>query len=74
MVRSFGFLLGFAFILTAAGFVLVVIGREAVYTGWGFRGFTSLLAIPFSITGIFILHRLPRHGIGWVFLVLGWPG
>ena len=52
-------------------FVLVLAGREAQYDGWGFRGFPSLLAVPFAFTGFFILKRLPRHGVGWVFLLLG---
>lgn len=58
-------------LLVVVGLVLILGGREAEYSGWGFRGFPSLLSLPFAVTGLFILNRLPRHGVGWVFLSLG---
>jgi hypothetical protein len=58
-------------LLASTGLLLVFFGWEAGYAGWGFRGFASLLSFPFALTGIIILNRLPHHGIGWVFLALG---
>lgn len=66
--RRLGVLIAF---LVLVGLALILSGREAAYSGWGFRGFPSLLSVPFAVTGIFILNRFPRHGIGWVFLALG---
>ena len=58
-------------IMVVAALMLTLAGQGAEYTGWGFRGFPSVMAIPFSVTGFVILNRLPRHGIGWAFLALG---
>lgn len=63
--------LAFSAILIFIAGLMAIMGGEAVYTGWGFRGFPSVLAIPFLATGYFILNRLPRHGVGWAFLALG---
>lgn len=69
--RLAGVFLLIAALLIAAVLILILAGREAVYSGWGFRGFPSLLASPFLFTGAIILRRHARHGIGWVFLTLG---
>ena len=61
LVRLARGVLALSFLLVAAGFALILAGQQAEYTGWGFRGFPSLLAVPFIGTGFLILNRLPRH-------------
>jgi hypothetical protein len=63
-------LAGFQVLLALLAILMALFGQEADYTGWGFRSFPALLSLPFTFTGMIILARLPRHGMGWVFLAL----
>ncbi len=60
-----------ALLLALVAIGLTIAGRTALYSGWGIRGFLSILSIPFSIMGMLILRRFPKHGMGWVFLGIG---
>jgi hypothetical protein len=51
--------------------VLIVAGRSAVYSGWGFRGFPSVFSFMFSVAGLVILQYHPKHAVGWTFMILG---
>jgi hypothetical protein len=51
--------------------MMAINGRSAPYSGWGFRGFPSVMTLPFATVGVVILSRHPRHAIGWVFLGFG---
>jgi hypothetical protein len=63
------FLLEIALALSALLFSYI--GRSAPFSGWGFRGFSSLFTFPFAIVGLLILSRHPKHAVGWVFLGFG---
>lgn len=60
-----------AIFLALVALALATYGRSAPYTGWGFRGFPIVFAIPYSTMGILILSRLPGHAVGWILLVGG---
>ena len=62
---------GLAILLALGAIVLAIFGRAAPYSGWGFRIFPALISLPFSILGLIILNRFPKHGMGWVFLGTG---
>lgn len=46
-------------------------GQPGDYNGWGFRGFSAVLAILFAGIGMVILVRQPNHVLAWVFCLVG---
>jgi hypothetical protein len=61
----------FEIAIALGALMMAINGRSAPYSGWGFRGFPSVMTLPFATVGVVILSRHPRHAIGWVFLGFG---
>jgi len=58
------FQFGLTLAATAVGLLLLALTWSApAPAGWGFRGFTSLFALSFSLTGVLVATRRPNNAV-----------